>query len=72
MVLEVRLSKIYEKSSAKVEIDDNGLVSIFAQKSDQGEIARSMINDIVAEPEVGKVYNGKVVKTTDFGAFVNF
>ena len=66
------IKDICEKSSAKVEIDDNGLVSIFAQKSDQGEIARSMINDIVAEPEVGKVYNGKVVKTTDFGAFVNF
>ena len=31
-----------------------------------------MINDIVAEPEVGKIYEGKVVKTTDFGAFVNF
>ena len=31
-----------------------------------------MINDIVAEPEIGKIYNGKVVKTTDFGAFVNF
>ena len=31
-----------------------------------------MVNDIVAEPEIGKIYEGKVVKTTDFGAFVNF
>ena len=66
------IKDICEKSNAKVEIDDNGLISIFASKSDDGEIARGMINDIVAEPEVGKIYSGKVVKTTDFGAFVNF
>ena len=66
------IKDICEKSNAKVEIDDNGLISIFASKSDDGEIARVMINDIVAEPEVGKIYSGKVVKTTDFGAFVNF
>ena len=66
------IKDICEKSNAKVEIDDNGLVSIFASKADDGEIAREMINDIVAEPEVGKIYEGKVVKTTDFGAFVNF
>ena len=35
-------------------------------------MATNMINDIVAEPEVGKIYEGKVVKTMDFGAFVNF
>ena len=55
----------------KVEIDDNGLISIFASKADDGEVARQMINDIVAEPEVGKVYTGKVVKIVEFGAFVN-
>ena len=66
------IKDICEKSNAKVEIDDNGLISIFASKADDGEIAREMINDIVAEPEVGKIYEGKVVKTTDFGAFVNF
>ena len=66
------IKDICEKSNAKVEIDDNGLISIFASKADDGEIARQMINDIVAEPEVGKIYSGKVVKTTDFGAFVNF
>ncbi|MFL2676509.1 MAG: polyribonucleotide nucleotidyltransferase [alpha proteobacterium MED-G10] len=66
------IKDICEKSNAKVEIDDNGLISIFASKADDGEIATQMINDIVAEPEVGKIYEGKVVKTTDFGAFVNF
>jgi len=66
------IKDICEKSNAKVEIDDNGLISIFASKADDGEIATEMINDIVAKPEVGKIYEGKVVKTTDFGAFVNF
>ena len=66
------IKDICEKSGAKVEIDDHGLISIFASTSKDGEVAREMINDIVAEPEVGKIYEGKVVKTTDFGAFVNF
>ena len=63
---------ICEKSGAKVEIDDDGIVTIFASKSTESNLANDMINDIVAEPEVGKIYEGKVVKTTDFGAFVNF
>ncbi len=66
------IKDICEKSGAKVEIDDHGLISIFASKSKDGEVAREMINNIVAEPEIGRIYEGKVVKTTDFGAFVNF
>ncbi len=66
------IKEICEKSGAKVEIDDNGLITIFSSKASEGKIASEMINDIVAEPEVGKIYEGKVVKTTDFGAFVNF
>ena len=66
------IKDICEKSGAKVEIDDNGLISIFASKAQEGEIAKKMINDIVAEPEIGKIYEGKVVKTTDFGAFCKF
>ncbi len=66
------IKDICEKSGAKVEIDDDGLITIFSSKSSEGKIASDMINDIVAEPEVGKIYEGKVVKTTDFGAFVNF
>ena len=66
------IKDICEKSSAKVEIDDDGNVTIFASKSSDGKIAKDMIDEITAEPEVGKIYEGKVVKTTDFGAFVNF
>ncbi len=66
------IKDICEKSGAKVEIDDNGLISIFASKKEESELAKGMIDSIVAEPEVGKIYEGKVVKTTDFGAFVNF
>ena len=66
------IKDICEKSGAKVEIDDNGLISIFASKKEESELAKGMIDNIVAEPEIGKIYEGKVVKTTDFGAFVNF
>ncbi len=66
------IKDICERSGAKVEIDDNGIITIFASKASEAKIAMDMINDIVAEPEVGKIYEGKVVKTTDFGAFVNF
>ncbi len=66
------IKDICEKSGAKVEIDDDGIITIFASKANDAKIAMNMINDIVAEPEVGKIYEGKVVKTTDFGAFVNF
>ena len=66
------IKDICEKSGAKVEIDDDGIVTIFASKANDAKTAMDMINDIVAEPEVGKIYEGKVVKTTDFGAFVNF
>ena len=66
------IKDICEKSGAKVEIDDDGIVTIFASKANDAKTAMNMINDIVAEPEVGKIYEGKVVKTTDFGAFVNF
>ncbi len=48
----------------------NHLIS--SLKASEGDAALKMINDIVAEPEVGKIYEGKVVKTMDFGAFVNF
>ncbi len=63
---------ICEKSTAKVEIDDDGNIVISCANKESGDIAISMINDIVAEPEIGKIYEGKVVKTMDFGAFVNF
>ena len=66
------IKSICEKSKAKVEIDDDGNITISCSDKQSGDIALEMINNIVAEPEIGKIYEGKVVKTMDFGAFVNF
>ncbi len=66
------IREIVEVSGAKVDINDDGMIKIAS--SDQGAIdkARDMIHGIVAEPEVGMIYTGTVVKLVDFGAFVNF
>jgi polyribonucleotide nucleotidyltransferase len=61
---------IVEETGAKVDIADDGTITIFAITSEAGEAAKKMIEDIVAEVEVGRVYEGKVVKIMDFGAFV--
>jgi len=61
---------IVEESGAKVDIEDDGTIKIFAVTGEAGEMAKKMIDDIVAEVEVGKIYEGKVVKLMDFGAFV--
>ncbi len=61
---------IVEETGAKVDIEDDGTIKIFAVTGEAGEAAKKMIEDIVAEVEVGKVYEGKVVKIMDFGAFV--
>jgi len=66
------IREISEKTGAKIEIDDDGLVSIAAVDSKSGEAAINWIKGIVQEPEIGKIYEGKVVKLMDFGAFVNF
>ena len=66
------IREISEKTGAKIEIDDEGLVSIAAVDSKSGQAAIDWVNSIVEEPEIGKVYEGKVVKLMDFGAFVNF
>ncbi|MFQ3307025.1 MAG: polyribonucleotide nucleotidyltransferase [Candidatus Midichloriaceae bacterium] len=66
------IKDICEKSSAKVDIEDSGKVLIFAADKDSLEIAKNMVNDIVAEPEKGKEYKGIVTKTTSFGAFVKY
>ena len=63
---------ICETSGAKVDIDDDGTIKIAATDSKAIEAAQARIKDIVAEPELGVIYIGKVVKTVDFGAFVNF
>jgi len=63
---------ITEQTGAKIEIDDEGVVSIAAVNSDSSNAAIEWIKGIVEEPEIGKIYQGKVVKIMDFGAFVNF
>jgi polyribonucleotide nucleotidyltransferase len=63
---------IVEKSGAKVDIDDTGTIKVSAVSGEAIDKAIEMIKGITDEPEQGKVYNGKVVKIVDFGAFVNF
>ena len=66
------IKDICETSSSKIDIDDNGVLKIASPNDESLEIALERINDIIIEPEKGVIYNGKVVKTVDFGAFVNF
>ena len=66
------IREIVETSGAKVDINDDGVIKIASPNGDAIQKAYDMIYSIVAEPEEGKVYKGKVVKIVDFGAFVNF
>ena len=63
---------ICESTGAKVDIEDDGTIKIAASDTESAQAAQKRINDIVAEAELGVIYTGKVVKTVDFGAFVNF
>jgi polyribonucleotide nucleotidyltransferase len=63
---------IVEESGAKVDINDDGIIKIASPDARCIEKARDLISAIVEEPEVGRIYKGKVVKIMDFGAFVNF
>ena len=66
------IREIVEVSGAKVDINDDGIIKIASPSEEAIGKARDMINEIVAEPEEGRIYKGKVVKIVDFGAFVNF
>ena len=66
------IREICETTGAKVDIEDDGTVKIAASDNESSDAALKKINDIVAEAELGVIYTGKVVKTVDFGAFVNF
>jgi len=66
------IREIVEQTGAKIDIDDNGTVKIAASDDKKAQAAIEKIRGIIAEPELGVIYNGKVVKTADFGAFVNF
>ena len=66
------IREIVEVSGAKVDINDDGVIKIASPNGDAIQKAYDMIHSIVAEPEEGEIYKGKVVKIVDFGAFVNF
>ncbi len=66
------IRSIVEESGAKVDINDDGVIKIASANAEAIEKARALIGAIVDEPEVGRVYTGRVVKIMDFGAFVNF
>jgi len=66
------IREIVENTGCKIDINDDGTIKIAATDTNQAQAAIDWIRGIVAEPEVGVIYTGKVVKTADFGAFVNF
>jgi polyribonucleotide nucleotidyltransferase len=66
------IREICEVTGAKVDIEDDGTVRIAATSEEAGKKAYDWIYSIVAEPEVGQIHTGKVVRVVDFGAFVNF
>jgi polyribonucleotide nucleotidyltransferase len=66
------IREIVEKTGAKIDIQDDGVVKVASASGESIRAALKWIKSIVAEPEVGEIYEGKVVKTMDFGAFVNF
>ncbi len=68
----VTIREIVELSGAKVDISDEGVVTISAPDEASRNKALDMVKSIIAKPEVGKIYSGKVVKIMEFGAFVNF
>ena len=64
------IRSIQSETNTRVEIDDTGLVKIAAISKAEGDAAMKLIQDIVMEPEIGRIYDGTVVKVMDFGAFV--
>lgn len=66
------IREITETTGAKIDIDDDGTIKVAAVDAEAARAAIDWIRGIVAEPEIGLIYSGKVVKVVDFGAFVNF
>ncbi len=66
------IREIVEATKCKIDINDDGTIKIASSDPLQAQQAMDWIRGIVAEPEIGIIYTGKVVKTADFGAFVNF
>jgi len=66
------IREIVEKSGAKVDVNDEGVVTVAAPDEESRNKAMQMIKDLTAKAELNKIYNGKVMKIMEFGAFVNF
>ena len=66
------IREIVEKSGAKVDVTDEGVVTVAAPDEEARNVAMQMIKDITAKAELNKIYSGKVMKIMEFGAFVNF
>ena len=66
------IREIVEKSGAKVDVNDEGVITVAAPDEEARNVAMQMIKDITAKAELNKVYSGKVMKIMEFGAFVNF
>lgn len=66
------IRQICEETGVKIDIDDTGKVNISAVDKKSVQAAIDWVQSIIAEPEMGKVYHGKIVKIVDFGAFVDF
>ncbi|MBR9911358.1 MAG: polyribonucleotide nucleotidyltransferase [Gammaproteobacteria bacterium] len=63
---------ITEETGASIDIDDNGTVKVYGENTESLQAALDRIGEITAEAEIGEIYEGKVVRIVDFGAFVNF
>jgi polyribonucleotide nucleotidyltransferase len=59
------------ETNTVIEVNDDGIVKIAAENEDDAAVALKMVSDIALDPEIGEIYEGTVVKITDFGAFVN-
>ncbi len=66
------IREIVETTGAKIDIADDGMVKVASSEQESIDAAMKWIKSITSEPEVGEIYDGKVVKVMDFGAFVNF
>ena len=66
------IREIVEKTGAKINVEDDGTVKVASANADSIEAAVKWIKSLTSEPEVGQIYEGKVVKVMEFGAFVNF
>jgi len=66
------IREIVEKTGAKINVEDDGTIKVASADGESIKAAIKWIRGLTAEPEIGQIYDGKIVKVMDFGAFVNF